>query len=251
MTYAATAPADAAFLRFFLRVYDVGASFTSATVYVDDWAVTMPVFFNPTDGNIDGWTDTRPAEPIRFRDETTPTMDIWAGLSDSGVLYLATNEVTGGWSDHILYVWIDAPASGATVSPPWNKAGVVPGPGAGGLLLAVLQEESTGFVEVRREAGGGWALVGAPIATSGYDGSTDGTGVVEAVLDLPAALGLSAPRLVPSAIAFAVAPYGSADGGELLSSSQFPRPTTHPDVNIDPEEILGVQRSAILVGNVM
>jgi hypothetical protein len=253
MTYEATpaAGSGAAFVRFHIRLYDVGTPWTSATLFVDDWAVTRPVAFTVADGLVDGWTDTKPAEALRFRDETTPTMDIWAAIDDAGVLYVATNEVITDWSDHVLYVWVDTLASGTNVSAPANKAGVVPGPGAGGLLLAVLQEESTGFVEVRRYSGGLWVLVGTPIATTGYDGTPDGAGVVEAVLDLPAALGLSAPRLVPSQIGLAVAPYGTDDGGELLNGSQFPRPTTHPDANIDPEEVLGIQRSAILVGNVM
>jgi hypothetical protein len=247
-------PAGSAYLRAFLRMYDVSPPFTTtATLYTDDWAVTSPVTFLPTDGLLDAWTTTAPAAPHRFYDATTPTMDIWAAINDAGTLYVATNEVHAAWSDHLLYVWIGAPHATATVAAPWAKAGTVPAPGAvaGSQLLALAQEESTGFVAVQRWTGSAWADLTAADATFGFDGTTDGTGVVEAAVNLVHLLGLAAANLVPSAVYAAVAPYGTADGGTLDSANQFPHPTAHIDGNVDVDELLLFQRSAVLVGNAM
>ncbi|MBI5486089.1 MAG: hypothetical protein HY905_02015 [Deltaproteobacteria bacterium] len=246
------APAGAASIRALLRLYDVGAGFTTATVYADDWAITSPLAFLTSNGVLDSWTATAPAAPRRFYDTLTPTMDVWAALNDAGVLYVATDEVHVGWSDHILYVWVGAPAASATVAAPWAKSGTVAGVGAdpGSALFALVQEEATGYVEVVRWSGSAWLALTSPTATAGFDGVNDGTGVVEATVNLVAALALAAPNLVPGTLAFAVAPYGTSDGGALDSANQFPRPTTRIDGNVDPGEVLALRRSSILVGNV-
>ncbi|MBI5502648.1 MAG: hypothetical protein HY907_20550 [Deltaproteobacteria bacterium] len=246
------APAGAASVRALLRLYDVGAGFTTATLVVDDWAITSPLAFTTSDGTLEAWSSTAPAAPRRFYDATTPTMDVWTASNDAGVLYVATNEVHGGWSDHVLYVWAGAPSASATVAAPWNKGGTVAAVDSdpGSALFALVQEESNGYAEVVRWSGSAWTALTPPTATAGFDGVNDGTGVVEGTVNLVAALGLSGASLVPGALSFAVAPYGSSDGGALDAANQYPRPTTRIDGNVDPGEVLALRRSSILVGNV-
>jgi hypothetical protein len=178
-------------------------------------------------------------------------MDIWASINDAGALYVATNEVHTAWSDHALYVWVNAPSTTATAPAPWSKSGTVAsyGTATNSALFALLQEESTGFSQILRWNGTTWTVVATPDALTGFDGTADGTGVVEGVVNLAAVLGVTAAAM-PSPLYFAVAPYGTADGGALDSANQYPDPTT-ADGNVTANETLLVQRSAILVGNVM
>ena len=242
-------PALSGFMTPFVRLYDVSGSWDgSSTIYIDDWALTVRTSFTPSDGTIDTWTATDPASAPLLAGTPGVTMEIHGALSDAGVLYAATNEVTAGLSDHVLYVWVGGAHATSTVPAPWSKGGTAPAPAAGAALFALVQEESTGYCEVRRWSTTitDWAAV---TAACGYDGAANGTGFVEASVDLVSVLGLVRARDIAAALAFAVAPYGTADGGALYSSSQIPA-CVACNGSIEYAELAAVRRAAILVGNV-
>ncbi len=241
-------PAESGFLRPFVRLYDVSTGWDgNASILVDDWALTVHVSFNPSNGLVDAFSTTDPPTAPLAAGTPGVTMEIYAGLNDQGVLYAATNETSPGTSDHFLFIWIGAPHPTATIGMPWNKGGAVASPGTGGSVFVLIQEETNSYCEVRRWSTSlsDWTTV---TATCGFDGTAGGSNYVEAAVDLVSLLGLAAARELPATFGFSVAPFGTGDGGALLSSEQVPACTTC-NGTIESAELGLVHRAGILVGN--
>lgn len=141
-------------------------------------------------------------------------------------LYVATQDAGEG-SDHFLYV-----ADGLSTMRPanWAKSGQIM------QWDAFLADENDGaFKGWFNAAGNGIADSAAYRAqTSGLnDNGTNQNGVLEGMVDLVALLGA-----FPTQLWFAAAPYGSADGGALVSGAQVPAGNGNGD--IEAAEFLGV-----------
>jgi hypothetical protein len=241
-------PSETGFMRPFIRLYDVSTAWDgSASILVDDWALTVHASFNVADGIVDTWTGTDPPSAPLVAGTSGVTMEIFSGLSDQGVLYAAANETSPAASDHFLFLWIGAPHPTATVPMPWNKSGTAAAPGTGGSLFVLIQEEASGYCEVRRWSTSlsDWTTV---TAACGFDGTPGGSNYVEAAVDLVSLLGLAAARDLPASFGFSVGPYGTGDGGALLSSEQVPACAACNN-SVEAAEVGLVHRARILVGN--
>jgi hypothetical protein len=241
-------PSETGFMRPFIRLYDVSTGWDgSASIILDDWALTVHASFNAADGIIDTWSATDPPSAPLAAGTSGVTMEIFAGLNDEGVLYAATNETSPGLSDHFLFIWIGAPHPTATIGMPWNKGGTVAAPGTGGAVFVLIQEETNGYCEVRRWSTSlsDWTTV---TAACGYDGTAGGSNYVEAAVDLVSLLGLAEAGDLPAAFGFSVGPFGTGDGGALLSSEQVPACATCNGA-IESAEVGLLHRAHILVGN--
>lgn len=207
--------------------------------------MTEHAAFNVEDGLIDVWMDTDPSAAPLIAGTPGETMEVYGAINDEGLLYLATHEVTIGLSDHFLFAWVGEVDSVVTVPAPWSKEGTIAAAPAGSYLLVLLMEEQNGYCEVRMWDTG-WTAVAA---TCGYDGTADGSGYVEATVDLVTVLGLGGARDLPGPLGLLVAPYESWDSGALVSSSQVPACTVC-DGNMDDDEVAVTHRARVLVGNV-
>lgn len=220
----------------------------NAAIDVDDWALTVHTAFNVTNGIIDAWTATDPASPALLGGTPGTTMEIYGAINDEGVFYMAANEATAGMSDHFLYIWIGEADPTATVPAPWSKSGTIAAPASGSHLFVFIQEESNGFCELRRwnPTIPDWIAV---TSSCGYDGTADGSGYMEAVVDLVSILALARVRDLPGPVGFAVAPYITSDGGALHTLRQVPACVTC-NANVEFNEVGTSHRALILVGNV-
>ncbi|MFH1435124.1 MAG: hypothetical protein ABIJ56_05375 [Pseudomonadota bacterium] len=237
-------PAVDGFFRAFVRLYDVTGGWDGdATLYLDDWAITGHEAFNVEDGLIDVWVDTDPSAAPLIAGTPGETMEVYGAINDEGLLYLATHEAATGLSDHLLYAWVGEVDTVVTVPAPWSKTGTVASAPAGSYLFVLLMEEQSGYCEVRWWDTG-WAAVAA---ACGYDGTADGSGYVEATVDLVTVLGLGRAGDLPGPLGLAVAPYESWDTGAVVSSSQVPACTVC-DGNIDDDEVAVTHRASVLVG---
>ncbi len=238
-TFAYAAPANSAKIQVFLRFYDEGSPFVSATEYTDDWAVTAPLGWSVGDGLLD-------TAALLVAGTPGSTMTLRAAINNAGVLYAATDWAASGTSDHVLYVWVGGASDTSPVPAPWAKAGTVAGPAAGADLFALVQEESSGFCHWLQWSPS--ATTWAEVATScdAYAGGPQ----LEGSLDLVAILAAVAnPTDVARALAFAVAPYASGDGGALLSAHQIPA-AVEPDGNVSAAETQAYPRAWLLAGRV-
>lgn len=124
---------------------------------------------------------------------------------DGRYLYVATQDAGEG-NDHFIFVSTN-PAS--AVSAPWAKAGQV------GAWLAFLADEDGGGFS-------GWFDAGRNLITNLFAARSatyfQNGGRLEGVLDLSTWL----PVGFTSALYVAAAPYGTADGGSLVTSAQVP-----------------------------
>ena len=244
-----TTPEADGFVRPLLRLYDISEHWEgSAALFIDDWALTVPITYDVENGRTDTWTTTDPGSVPLVAGTFGLSMEIYGGVNDAGLLYVATNEVTFALSDHILYVWIGDASATATVPAAWSKSGTVAAPDADAHLLAFAQEESNGYCEVVRwnTSGADWEVM---TASCGYDGAPNGVGYVEASVDLVSLPGVTRVRDLPGMTGFAVAPYGTGNGGTPITDSQIPD-CVFCDENIDDEEIAVTHRAIILLGNV-
>lgn len=244
-------PTVSGYIRAMVRFYDISAEWDGdATIYLDDWAITNHVSYNLFDGAIDSWSSLHPPSVPLIAGTEGISMVIYAGLNDEGRLYIATNEVTSSLSDHFLYIWVGGINPTATVPAPWAKSGTVAAATSGGRLIALIQEESNGYCELKQWNDSNWATISAPDGQCGYDGNPDGSGYLEGWVDLPSVLSLTGADHIPELIALSVAPYGSSDGAELYSPAQIPSCTALCDTNIDPNESVVIKRAKLLLGNV-
>jgi hypothetical protein len=142
-------------------------------------------------------------------------MNLWAGLKGD-TLYVATNDAGEG-NDHFIFVASNPP--GALRTAQWAKAGQVAN------WLAFLADENTNDFE-------GWFdTTVTRAAMTGANG-----GVLEGTIDLKALFG----GVLPGTIALAAAPYGNADGGALISTSQVPA-SVNNNGNLDASEFAIVE----------
>lgn len=213
----------------FVRFYDVGGAPVDATVYTDDWAVTEQVTWV-----VDGTADTAASALA-----SGGGLDVSAGFNDDTELYVQHSVVSG--SDRFLFVWVGGPDASATVAAPWNKAGTVAAPVAGGALFVLAQEESNGFCEWRRwdTTGTTWQVLSGGSCMSGGD--------IEGVVTA-AELGFTANTL-PRTISIASVSYGTNDADPLTSSTQLPA-STNSDGDVDATEVTSRHRFEILAGKV-
>jgi alpha-tubulin suppressor-like RCC1 family protein len=233
-TVTATAPAEAVHIKPFLRTLhrrsteppDADPSVT----LTDDWAVTVPYVFDVTHTARDGADlDVAIAEPLW----------IGAAINDAGVLYVSTNGAAGG-NDRFLYVWIGGVGAGM-VPAPWAKAGTVIGPADDGHLLALIQEENSGFCEWRiYDPVLQWVALNTEVTCSSNLGD-----VLSGTFEVAAALGM-APHEVATFVGFAAAAYGTNDGAPLVAQL----PTGNEDANVDAAETQPVHRARLLVGKI-
>jgi hypothetical protein len=242
LTHRLTADADTAYVRGGARFYDVGSPFTSATVHVDDLDITAYEPFDVTDAALDSLAGV-PSSPWQL---AASPMPIHVSVNDEGTLYLATGRVTQGQGDRMVFVWIGTPHATQVVPMPWSKAGTVAEPMAGGLLLALIQEESNGYCEVRYILPGqtNWSAVTASSCSSEVAGA-----LVEGTVDLPAALGGVPVTALPAHVHAAAVEVGGANGGTIAQALQTPACSTC-DANIQAAETLAVHRARLLVGRV-
>lgn len=124
---------------------------------------------------------------------------------DGRYLYVATQDAGEG-NDHFIFISTN-PA--APVSAPWAKAGQV------GAWIAFLADEDGGTFS-------GWFDAERNLITNLFTARSttyfQNGGRLEGVVDLSAFL----PAGFTSALYIAAAPYGSADGGSLITSAQVP-----------------------------
>ncbi len=124
---------------------------------------------------------------------------------DGRYLYVATQDAGEG-NDHFIFVSTN-PAS--AVSAPWSKSGQV------GRWLAFLADENDNDFR-------GWFDAAGSLITNVFTARAatyfQNGGRMEGVLDLSAYL----PAGFTTALFIAAAPYGSSDGGSLVTSAQVP-----------------------------
>lgn len=152
--------------------------------------------------------------------QTRMGLSLWAGLIGN-VLYVATNDAGEG-NDHFILLARDANPLRAAM---WAKAGQVAN------WDAFLADENSNDYE-------GWFdATGATQAMTGPNG-----GVLEGTINLAGEFGT-----VPDSIRLAVALYGNADGGALLSTHQIGA-SVNNDANVDASEYVVVELCT-LAGN--
>jgi hypothetical protein len=143
-------------------------------------------------------------------------MHLWAGLKGS-LLYVATEDAGEG-NDHFILV---AAAPAAARPAMWAKAGTVAG------WDAFLADENTNDYE-------GWFDISNAAANQAMTGANGG--VLEGTINLAQELGVST---LPEYIYLAVAPFGNADGGSLVSAFQVPA-SVNGNGNLDAAEYIRV-----------
>ncbi|MBU0679142.1 MAG: S8 family serine peptidase [Verrucomicrobia bacterium] len=143
--------------------------------------------------------------------KATNGMTLYADFNGE-VVYVAAPDAGEG-NDHFIFVTDDTSASS---NAPWAKAGAVHG------LKYFVADENDGAYDAWFE--GDTANTNISTKTSANNG-----GVVEAEFNVVDVFGY-----IPSNIYVAVAPYGTADGGSLVSGSQVP--AGNADGNIDSDE---------------
>jgi hypothetical protein len=239
-TQAGTAPADG-YVRGAVRFYDVGAGFTSATLYVDDFDLTQHVTFDSTDSTLDTLAG-KPSAPPQLA--STP-LDVHAAVSDQGMLYAAMPPASAASGDHMLFVWVGGVDPSGTVAMPWSKSGTVAAPAPGGSVFVLVQEQSTGYCEWRV-----WDATGSAWNKVSQDCSGASSGVLEGTLDLVANTSATAANEVAGRFAFSAVAVGTNDGDSIDSSKQTPACSSSCDANIDASEALAMHRARLLVGRV-
>ena len=242
-TETAAAPAGAAYVRGAVRFYDVGAGFSSATLYVDDFDLTQHVSFNASDAAL----DALPGKPSTPPEVVAAPLSIHAAFDDAGVLYVSAPTANSANGDRMLFVWIGGVRSSATVAMPWAKNGTVAAPASGGSVFALIQEESTGYCEWRTwdATGSAWSAV-----TSGAACPSSSGAVLEGTLDAVANTGVASAADVAATFSFSAIAVGTNNGGSIDQSQQTPACSSACDANIDASETLTVHRARLLVGRV-
>jgi len=132
----------------------------------------------------------------------------------SNLLYVSTWSATGGDNDHFIFV---TDATSALAPAPWSKAGQV-----------ALDTSAKPYLGGESESGWcGWFNGGAgSICAQGAQGHA-----LEGVIDLEALFGR-----IPEYLLIGVAPYVTADGGQLWPGSQVP--VGNGDGNVDEFHVL-------------
>ena len=203
---------------------------TSGSIITDDWAVSTAWSFETNDQTVDA-SSTMIAE--------NGGLPLYAAVSNAGRLYLGTDNANSGSGDRFVFAWVGVPSG--SVDPPWNKSGTVPGPGTGGGVFVLAQEESNSYCEWRRynSLSAQWEYVG------GATCSADQGRALEGDLDLSGALGLPASEL-PALLHFAVVTAGGFDAEPIVAGPQAP--SGDGDESLQAAEVMSVHRSAILSG---
>ena len=143
--------------------------------------------------------------------------ELYAGVRGT-TLYIAAPGASGG-NDHFVFL---ADSPGSPTGAPWAKSGSVADWSA-----YIGNEENSGWV--------GWFDTSADLEVA--------TGTwVEGTIDLAAEFGS-----VPSDIYLAFAPYGTPDGGLMVTTKQVPASVDY-DRDIDANEYVQVNISSIMVG---
>ena len=242
-TETAAAPAGTAYVRGAVRFYDVGSSFSSATLYVDDFDLTQHVSFDAGDAAL----DALPGKPSTPPEVVAAPLSIHAAFDDAGVLYVSAPTANSANGDRMLFVWIGGVDPSATVAMPWAKNGTVAAPAPGGFVFALIQEESTGYCEWRT-----WDATGSawnPVASGAACPSSSGA-VLEGTLDTVTNTGVASAADVAATFDFSAVAVGTNDGGSLDQSQQTPACSSSCDANIDASETLAMHRARLLVGRV-
>jgi hypothetical protein len=204
----------------------------------DDWAVTVAYDFALDPTGRDGSDAIVALAGDGY---------VSAGIDNAGVLYVSTDGADPVANhDRVLYVWVGGVGTEMVVAP-WSKDGQAAGPADGGILLALVQEESNGWCEWLAYEGDAWVV----LSTGDGDGTcTDVPGsVLAGIVDLAALLEAPAYQ-VPTWIAVASAGYATGDGaaGQLIPATQVPAGDGNGDV--DPGETTIVHRARLLVGKI-
>lgn len=154
-------------------------------------------------------TDIRNYQMNGIRDYKTALLaqnglELWAAF-DGRYLYVATHD-SGEGSDHFIFISTNPSAA---VSAPWAKSGLV------GRWVAYLADENDG-------AFNGWFDASGTMITNVFTARSatyyQNGGRLEGVIDLASFLGAG----FTSTIYLAAAPYGTLDGGALVSAAQVP-----------------------------
>ncbi len=229
--------ADRAFLRPFVEMRGL-----DAWAHVDDWAVTMPITRN--------LNSRRDLDSLVFL--FNGNYWVASGIDNRGVIYPSARsaDVDNGW-DQMLFTWVGRPCD-SLVSAPWDKDGMVAGPGVGGVLLALLQS-TTGHCEWQRydPEADTWSVLSSHVDCSNRVGDPAGLNyALEGVLDLVAHLdGVDSPAEVPTWFHFAASHWTSGAGGTLVPLTQAPA-SRNDDGNIDANETHRAHRATFLSGKV-
>lgn len=144
----------------------------------------------------------------------------------------------------MMFAWIGSPDT-VSVPMPWAKAGTIAAPRSGSILLALIQEESNGYCEVRYVLPGQttWTELTGAQCSSNVDGA-----LVEGTVGLPAEFGVAASS-IPSFVHTAAIEIGAANGGTLDTGLQTPTCVTC-NANIESDEVITTHRARLLVGRV-
>ncbi len=212
----------------------------TASILVDDVDLTLHLAFDIGDGAVDSWSETSPASPIQVAN--TPG-SIWAAINDQGVLYAATDPATSAPDparDRMLFVWIAPPHETDSVALPWSKTGSVAAPGAGGYLLALIQEQSNGYCAWNLYDGSSWNQISNDCSVST---------VLEGTVDLTSITG-SSPSGLPAQIHMSSVLIWTDDGGTMWSSTQTPPCVACDNDTIDADETTNTHRARLLAGRI-
>ena len=166
-------------------------------------------------------------------------------INDQGHGYVATDRANPGGQDHMVFIWVGGVAQ-EMFNLPWGKKGQIAGPTPGGVLFALIQEESTGYCELNLFSGTSWFSMGS-------NGCSVGT-ILEASGSIVEMMGLTAPNMLPPHLYFTAVKFntGSGDQGSFWSSSQTPPCINCGDDLITPDEVMQskTHRANILVGRI-
>lgn len=242
VTHTFTSDAGAAFVRGGARFYDFGSGFTTATIYVDDFDLTMHETFDVTDAAL----DTLAGVPSSPWEVTASPLPIYFSLNDEGAMYMATSSAVSGQGDRMTFAWFGAPDTANVLPMPWSKAGTVAAPRTGGFAIVLIQEESNGYCEMRYALPGAteWTELAIAECSSQVAGS-----VVEGTVDLPTFLSGVPLTALPADVHTATVEVGGNNGGTIDQGNQTPACVTC-NANIDDEETIATHRARLLVGRV-
>ena len=189
-----------------------------------DWHLPVEGSVPPNDWTMDG---VRDADAVEIAANAAGTRRLWAGIKGTE-LYVASEDA--GEGDDV-FLFVADTAAGALRSAPWSKAGQVASWSA--FLADENDNDYEGWFNQLGTALGG---AGNPRAATAANG-----GVIEGTIDLAAYLGA-----VPERLAFAVAPFGTANAGALRSNLQAPA-SANGNGTLDAVEFAVVESCALVV----
>jgi hypothetical protein len=187
-----------------------------------DWHFAVTGAQPPNTWTMDGAIDT---DAVMVA--SNGTRHLWAGIKGTE-LYVATEDA--GEGDDV-FVFVAANAPGALRAAPWAKSGQ-----AAAWTAFLADENDNAYSGWFNDLGNTITGAGNPRAATAANG-----GVVEGTIDLAAYL-----TSVPTQLAIAAAPYGSANAGVLKSATQAPA-SVNANATLDAAEFVTVRTCAITI----